>query len=155
MADLTALVLALDIAFGLGGAAASDCPPVSREKYRVLTEESDVAFTALAYHLQKHPPEGGAPLCVTMPAYKALPSHFAKRLAIPSLRLDPDPDCRFQDGRRVLGVEGVWQPKDGAYVADVGILEFHDISRSLGSYRYTVTRTAEGFSVQSEVVCQQ
>jgi hypothetical protein len=153
--SLTATVLALGIVFGLADASASDCPPVSREKYRVLPHESDVAFTALVYHLQQHPPEGGAPLCVSMPGYKALPTHLAKRLATPSLRLDPDPNCRFQGGRRVLGAEGVWQLKDGRYVADVRILEFDDISRSLGAFRYFVTRSAEAFSVQSEVVCQQ
>jgi hypothetical protein len=113
-----------------------------------------VAFAALAHHLNKHPPDGDA-LCVTMPGYKPLPSHFAKRLANPSLRLDPDPNCRFEGGRLVVGAEGVWQLKDGRFVADVRILEFADISTSVGAYRYMVTRTTAAFSVESEIACQR
>jgi hypothetical protein len=91
---------------------------------------------------------------VTMPGYEPLPGPLARRLATPSLRLDPDPNCRFQGGRLVLGAEGVWLLQDGRYVADVRILEFHDISILLAEYRYIVTRTSEAFSIQSEVICQ-
>jgi hypothetical protein len=90
-----------------------------------------------------------------MPGYKALPERFAKRLATPSLRLDPDPNCRFQGGRLVVAAEGVWLLKDGRHVVDVRILEFDDISRSLGAFRYTVTRTAGAFAIQGELVCQR
>jgi hypothetical protein len=151
--SLIALALSLGIVVPLGSAPASDCPPVSHDRYRTLPEESDVAFTALAYHLEQHPPEAG-PLCVTMPGYEALPGHLARRLATPYLQLDPDPNCRFQGGRLVLGAEGVWHLQDGHYVADVRILEFHDITILLAEYRYIVTRASEAFSVQSEIVCQ-
>ena len=114
-----------------------------------------MAFAALEHHLDKHPPGTGDPLCVTIPGYKALPETYAKRLATPSRRLDPDPNCRFQGGRHVVAAEGVWQLKDRRYVVDLRILEFEDISRSLALFRYTVARSAAELSVQSEINCQR
>jgi hypothetical protein len=155
-------VLAVGLAFGASQAAASDCPavsrdcpPVSRQRYRVLPDESAVAFAALMHHLGKHPPQGNDALCVSMPGYKALPKAYATRIATPSRRLDPDPNCRFQGGRQVIAAEGVWQLKDGRYVVDVRILKFDDISTSLALFRYTLARTAGVLSVQREVDCQR
>jgi hypothetical protein len=154
-------VVAVGLACDAGHAAASDrpivpvdCAPVSRERYRVLPDESAVAFAVLAHHLTKHPPQGTASVCVTMPGYKPLPEAYARRLATPSRRIDPDPNCRFQGGRQVVAAEGVWRLKDGRYVVDVRLLEFHEISRSLGLSRYTVTRTTRDLSVGAELDCQ-
>lgn len=155
-------VLAVGLACVAGSAGASegrvvsgDCPPVSRDRYRVLPEESEVAFAVLPYHLDKHPPQGAESLCVTMPGYKALPEVYAKQLATPSRHLDPDPNCRFQRGRHVVAAEGVWRLKDGRYIVDVRLLEFDDISRSLALSRYTVTRTASKLSIETGLECQR
>jgi hypothetical protein len=141
----------------LPGAAASatpecgDCLPAPVQRpYRREPEETAVAIAALVHHFKGHPVPAGERACVTLPGHRPPTRKARGALAAAGVRLDPDADCRFEEGRVLWSADGVWRVTPTEFVAQVTKSEFGDVSLFLEGYEYTLRAVDGGWAINKE-----
>ena len=109
-----------------------------------------MARAALAHYLATRMQRTGEPLCVTLPGHRPPSAAVHEALSGGGFRVDPDEDCRFEVGRVLFNVDGVWRVEGPNFVALVSKSEFGDISLFLEGYEYTLRRERAAWRVVNE-----